>query len=146
MMITNELAKSAVEMNAIFENMSIETLKMIPENFINFFKTIASTSYQFNYDKNKKLIEQQLSPMTKGVLALLYRDYLCNDKEKIEYMKNYNAFLTKLEKQKSDRYNPDKIFERKNSESNNSLPTVYKKPSFINKIIQKIKKLFSINS
>lgn len=92
-MISKELSYSAVEINEIFNNMNRDILSKIPIKFINFFNEIASKDYSFHYDKNKSLENQVLLPKTKGILALIYRVYLCNEKEKAEYIeyckKNY---------------------------------------------------------
>ena len=81
-MVTKELSEAAVEINSIFENMSIDLLNKIPIDFRNFFIEIASENYKFEYNKTISLNEQELLPKTKGILALIYRDYLCDELEK----------------------------------------------------------------
>ena len=76
-MISKELSEAAVEINSIFENMSIDLLNKIPKNLQDFFCKIASTTYTFNYDKFKTLKEQNLKPETQGIIALIYSNYLC---------------------------------------------------------------------
>ena len=58
--------------------------------------------YHFEYDKSKRLDEQNLMPKTKGVLALLYRDYIANETKREEFIYYYNSFLE--EKQKNQIY------------------------------------------
>lgn len=143
-MITKELSESAVEINCIFDNMTTETLQQIPKNFRNFFKKISSKTYSFQYDKNKKLDEQQLSPKTKGILALIYRDYLCDDIEKQKYIEDCKKVLEKIEQQKYAIYNPNNIFKKKNNlqKKEEFLLTVYKPDSLIKKIFNRIKNIF----
>ena len=50
-MITKELSEAAVEINSIFDNMTTETLKKVPNNFRDFLKKISSKTYSFQYDK-----------------------------------------------------------------------------------------------
>lgn len=139
-MVTKELSESAVEINAIFENMSISLLSKIPENFRNFFIEIASENYKFEYNKLVSLNEQKLLPKTKGILALIYRDYLCNDIEKELYNKEYNRVLMLKEQEK---YNTNNLFKTKITKDNHSninvLPIEYKKTSLFRKIIKKLK-------
>lgn len=142
--MTNEFRDAAVELNSIFNNMSEETLNKIPKSFVQFFKEIASDTYKFEYDKTKPLNEQKLLPKTKGLIALIYRDFLCNEERKEEYIKEYNKVIELKEKEKAERYDPDKIFKEKTIKSNadNVLP-VMKKTSFFRKIIDKIKEILN---
>lgn len=143
-MITKELREAAVEIDCIFDNMTAETLKQIPKNFRDFFKQISSETYTFQYDKSKSLDKQQLLPKTKGILALIYRDYLCDEIEKKKYTENCNKVLANIEQQKYEMYNPNNIFKEKNNiqPKEEFLPTVYKPVSLIKRILNQIKNIF----
>ena len=97
-MSVKELKLSAVEINAILENMPNELLERIPLSVKDFFKQIASESYHFEYDKSKGLNEQNLMPKTKGVLALLYRDYISTENQREEFINYYNSYLENKQK------------------------------------------------
>ncbi len=142
-MVTKELREAAVEINSIFENMSIDLLNKIPQNFREFFNKIASKDYKFQYDKRVRLNEQKLLPKTKGILAFIYRDYLCDEIEKENYNKEYNRVLMLKEIEKQEKYNSNDIFKnRKNEGSNiNTLPIKYKKMSLFRKIFEKLKSI-----
>lgn len=142
-MVTKELREAAVEINSIFENMSIDLLNKIPQNFREFFNKIASKDYKFQYDKRVRLNEQKLLPKTKGILAFIYRDYLCDEIEKEKYNKEYNRVLMLKEIEKQEKYNANDIFKnRKNEGSNiNTLPIKYKKMSLFRKIFEKLKSI-----
>ena len=143
-MISKGLSESAVEINCIFDNMSAETLNKIPNDFITFIRQISSKTYSFKYDKRKPLKEQQLLPETEGLIALIYRDYLCNENERKEYIEHCNKVLEKIEEEKREKFNPDNIFEKKESVQHDGkiVPIMYKKESFFKKIINKIKSFF----
>ena len=149
-MITKELSESAVEITSIFNNMTDETIKKIPIDVINFFQEISSKDYFFQYDKTKKLNEQRLLPKTKGILAVIYRDYLCDDMEKKDYIEYCKKVNLELERQKSEKYDSNNIFEKRNllksKEAKEDIQeqeiTIYQKESFIKKIFNKIKKFF----
>ena len=96
-MVTKELSEAAVEFNCILSNASPEIIKKIPKSFINFMKDIASTTYKFDYDKSKKLNEQTLKLETRGLISLVYSDYICNDKEKEEYIGSIENKLDRYE-------------------------------------------------
>jgi len=107
-----EINEVAVEINSIFDNMSIDVLNKIPSKIRNFFKNNASSTYSFEYDKTKSLNEQNIKDKTRGIIALLYRDYVCNDVERKEYNDIYTKFLNKKEKEKRALYNPNNIFKK----------------------------------
>lgn len=145
-MVTKELSEVAVEINSIFENMSIDLLNKIPQNFKEFFNKIASKDYKFEYDKTISLNEQKLLPKTKGILALIYRDYLCDEIEKENYNKEYNRVLMLKEIEKQEKYNANDIFKNRKNEKEdysniNLLPIEYKKMSLFRKVFEKLKSI-----
>ena len=81
-MVEKELSEAAVEFNCILNYISEDIKKKIPDKFLNFLKDIQSQTYTFKYDISKKLNEQNLKPITRGLIALVYRDYICDENEK----------------------------------------------------------------
>lgn len=138
-MVTKELSEAAVEINSIFENMPIDLLNKIPQNLKDFFNEIASKDYKFEYDETIKLNEHKLLPRTQGILALIYRDYLCNEIEKEEY--NQIIMLKKQEKYNNNTSLKSEITEN-NSYIVNALPVECKKISLFTKIVKKLKNIF----
>ena len=111
----NEMKEVAVEINSIFDNMSADVLNKIPLKIRNFFKNNASNTYSFEYDTTKSLNEQNIKDKTRGIIALLYREYICNDIERKEYDAIYTDFLNKKEEEKRAEYNPNNIFKKSNN-------------------------------
>ena len=117
-MVTKELSEAAVEFNCILENSSKTIIEKIPIKFLNFMKEIASKTYEFNYDKSKSLNEQNLKPETRGLIALVYQDYLCDEEKKKQYLKKCSERMLKKELEKREKYNPDDLFKsRKKNQS-----------------------------
>lgn len=147
-----EINKVAVEINSIFDNMSIDVLNKIPLKIRNFFKNNASSTYTFEYDKTKSLKEQNIHNKTKGIISILYRDYICNEAERKEYNAIYAELLNKKEERKRALYNPNDIFKKSNDKKENKenydikntnyLEVINKKPSFIKRILNKIISFF----
>ena len=142
-----EISEVAVEINSIFSNMSIDILNKIPLKIRDFFKNNASNTYRFEYDKTKRLNEQNIKDKTRGIIALLYRDYICDDDERKEYNDIYTKFLNEKENEKRALYNPDNIFKKANnaiiennfdSENTNYLQVINDKPNIIKRIFNKI--------
>ncbi len=145
-MVTKDLSEAAVEFKSILENCSDDIVNKIPTNFLKFIDKIASKTYKFNYDKTKSLIEQNLKSETRGLIALVYQDYICTDEERKEYIQKSNLYIIENENMKREKYNPNDIFKDvKNYKVNNSKENSiieYKKENFIQKIFNKIKYFF----
>ena len=152
-MVTKELSEAAVEFNCILGNSSKEIIEKIPIKFLDFLKSIASKTYKFDYDQSKSLNEQNLKPETRGLIALVYQDYICNDEERKEYIQKSQVFANQQEDLKREKYNPDDIFKNKKNYSENieediSTETAiveYKEKNFIQRLFDKIKNLFRRN-
>lgn len=149
-MVTKELSEAAVEFNCILNNSSQEIINKIPKKFITFMKNIASTTYTFNYDKSKKLNEQNIKPETRGLISLVYQAYICSEEEKNNYILKCKNYEIKKEKELREKYNPDDIFKnRKNVQntlendiSEENAIIEYKEKNFIQKLFERIKHLF----
>ena len=150
-MVTKELSEAAVEFNCILNNASPEIIRKIPKSFISFMKNIASTTYKFDYDKSKKLNEQILKPETRGLISLVYSDYICNNKEKEEYINKCQNYLRIKEQEAREKYNFNNLFEKSKVKTQNIENTTiteetaiveYKEKNFMQKVFEKIKYLF----
>ena len=148
-MVSKELSEAAVEVNEILKYTSPELVAKIPQKFMDFLNEISSKTYTFDYDKTKSLEEQELKPKTQGLLALIYKDYLCDDKEKQEYMDKVAKVLYDIEQEKKEKYNTDNLFEnkakpkeeQKNSTQNN-LPMEKEEEGLFKRIFLFFKKVF----
>ena len=146
-MVTKELSEAAVEFNRILEYTSEDLKNKIPKKFLDFLQSIQSKTYKFEYDKTKKLDEQKLKPKTRGLIALVYQDYICNDTEKEEYIQKSQKIIKQIEENKREKYNPNDIFKDKkidnDKDTTNTVEIVEYKESIIKRIIRKIKNIFT---
>ena len=146
-MVTKELSEAAVEFNCILEYTSEEVKNRIPKKFLDFLQSIQSKTYKFEYDKTKKLDEQKLKPKTRGLIALVYQDYICNETEKEEYIQKSKKIIKQVEESKREKYNPNDIFKDKKidtvKDTTKTVEIVEYKESIIKKIINKIKNIFT---
>ena len=146
-MVTKELSEAAVEFNSILEYTSEDLKNKIPKKFLDFLQSIQSKTYKFEYDKTKKLDEQKLKPKTRGLIALVYQDYICNETEKEEYIQKSKKIIKQIEESKREKYNPNDIFKDKKIENDkdttNTVEIVEYKESIIKRIIRKIKNIFT---
>ena len=146
-MVTKELSEAAVEFNRILEYTSEDLKNKIPKKFLDFLQSIQSETYKFEYDKTKKLDEQKLKPKTRGLIALVYQDYICNDAEKEEYIQKSQKIIQQIEENKREKYNPNDIFKDKkidnDKDTTNTVEIAEYKKSIIKKIINNIKNIFT---
>lgn len=102
----------------------IEILKFIPSNYydkipkekINLFESKANKEYEFTFNPNKTLEEQNVSKRAKAIIGLLYRDYWANKEQKEKIISFQNIQRQAIEEEKREKYNPDNIFKKTNVE------------------------------
>jgi hypothetical protein len=85
-----ELNDAVKEFLSVLENCEQDVKEKIPENILNYFQKLASSSgKEFNIDKTKNLSDQNLSTGCQNIISLVYYSYLANDDEKKELKKSW---------------------------------------------------------
>lgn len=151
-MIDRQRMKMAyTELNEVLENLSDQERSMIPNLVISNIKKNMDNEYDFRYDDDKSILEQNLMPETKSMIIQIYKKYLCPVGEK-EGWKTYDKLChEKIEKKKQEMYNPDNIFKNntinniENDEEEKADRQIieYKSENIFQKLFNKIKKLVS---
>lgn len=141
-----------VDISVIISMMPTKMKSKISNSFINFIENNKSNNYVSNINPKIPLKQQNIRKETKEMLGIIYRDYLCNDEERINLLQEEKRELTKLEAEKREIYNPDNIFKKNNLKENNEensikneVSIVEYKESIIKRIITKIKNLFHVH-
>ena len=142
-MVNLEYANAYSEILGILKHISKEDYNKIPKEKIVFFQNNYNKEYNFTYDMNKTLDEQNVSKKAKTIIAILFRDYWATDaqREKIKAKEQYDRKIK--EEENIEKYNPDNLFkkyeEAKNvetiTENNQIIPY---KESIFRKIFNKI--------
>ena len=145
----SEYRIAATEVVYILDYFSEEFKANIPTNFLKFLNEQAIPDYNPNFDFSHGLDRLELRNKTKTLLAMIYRNYICSEKEKIEYEKilkqNENTYQVELR----EKYNPDNIFQKDKKEYNtlnnerDNVQLVKYKESKLIKFINWFKKLFN---
>lgn len=153
--MVNELTIASSEINEILKYLSVEQVNKIPLKLRILFSEIAKEDYKPHIDPQKSILEQRISPKTKDILVIFYRNYWSNidrrneiDKRLIE---NENIYQNELRK----KYNVDNILKKSNNtkivsevEHNTEIQNnmmVIEKDGLISRIINKLRNLFSSN-
>lgn len=145
-MIDVGYANAFCEVLKILEYININDYEKIPSSLIRTFRMYANYDYDFKYDVNKTLEEQQISDIAKAIIANIFKEYWATpyQKERIEEKEKNDR--QKIEEEKRELYNPDNLFEKKkqiiNTELENTQMIVYEENNFFKKIINKIMKIF----
>lgn len=106
----------AAETIAVLENTEITLLAKIPNKLIEALQEKADElGRKVNLDYTKSYKEQRISEEARGILTLIYRDYWCSKEEKERLNQLIEENEQKYQEELRDKYNPDKIFEQKDS-------------------------------
>ena len=89
----NEYANAFYEVLEILKYIDIDDYEKISPDLIKTFQTYANWDWNFEYDVNKTLNEQNISKITKAIIANIFKDYWAtpHQKEKIEAYENDNS-------------------------------------------------------
>lgn len=103
--------KAFSEVRFILKNTEEELINKIPKSF----KTFIEENYDPDYkvpeiNVNKKLDKQGLLEETIVILALIYRNYWCDETEREQYDEIIKKNEIKLQREIREKYNPDNIF------------------------------------
>lgn len=110
----SDISKETLTFLAFFDNKMIEkipvhTIKKLCEE-------AADSKLDFYIDVNKSFKEQEISEKSKDLLSLIYYDYIAEEDEKKEILKQWNLNETNYQNALNEKYNYDNIFaNRKNS-------------------------------
>lgn len=149
-MVDIKYANAYSEVLEILKYIPVEDYNKIPKTKIELFKTNANKDYSFTYNPSKTLGEQEISKLTKGIIAILFRDYWATEIQRNKIITKQNYDRIKLEKEKQEKYNAD-IFKNKNNRyehngekdnNTNELAMIEYKESLFKKFINKIKYIF----
>ena len=145
-MVSKEYSEAVVETIDILEHTKKEDIEKIPLQLMEFFLKVKSTTYKSNINHNIPLDEQELKPKTLGILGMLYKNYWCNEEEKIEYIEKLKENEIIYQNELSEKYSYDDLFKNRKREINeavsSNLPIEIKKKNMFEKMIEYIKKFF----
>lgn len=114
-MLNQNYAEAYVEVLDIINHMSTKDLAKVSKKFIKFLTTNASKEYKCKLDYSKQLKDMQLKEETKGLLALMYRDYWASEEERQELQKKFYINDQKYQEELRKKFNTDNIFKNRNN-------------------------------
>lgn len=144
--MVNETELAYAEVDAILELLEDEYVNRIPAQVREFFKKEKNKEYILNIRSDIGLDGQKIKAETISLLTLLQINYLCDsEEERKEILKKLQENDRLKEEESREKYNPDNIFKNRNNKlekEENVAMVEYKEPSFIRRILDRIKILF----
>lgn len=149
-MVKAEYANAYKEVLDILKYVSKEDLNKIPTKKIEMFSKYANYDYDFEYNPEITLKEQNVSDIAQTIIAILFRDYWATSEQREKILRKEKYDMQLLEEYKKEKYNSNIIFNNKyktnncSSEENNQETAVVDVSNikWYKKILGKIKKLF----
>ena len=112
-MFREEYANAYTEVLAILKHISKEDYDKIPENKLELFRINANKEYNFVYNPEKTLDEQNICKIAKAIIGILFRDYWATSEQKEKIIKKQKNDRLILEEQKKLLYYVENIFKKK---------------------------------
>ena len=138
--------KAVSEVIEILNHTDKEIVEKIPQKFIDFLFENEDKDYIPNIDFYDENWENFIQEDTQAILALLYRDYIVSEDEKMKLLKEAHEDKLKIENELREKYNPDNIFKKNNTEEtiqiNNVQLVEIKETSWFKRVLDKILKFF----
>ena len=144
-----EYNKAYAEAIVVLNNSNKEILDRIPEKLIYFLYENMDKNYLVNINFQDEHWENTLMDETKGILGLIYRDYIVSAQQRNELLLEERNEQLKLENEIKEKYNPYNIFNKRKKPDINDQEEVdqselmeIKKVSTFRKILNKICGIF----
>ena len=109
--------KALAEAFAVIMKLEFSDIDKIPDNFLNTLKNNMDQEYYATLEIDEEYIDNKLSEDTKGILGLVYRDYLVDENEKETLINNENKSEEEYQEVLREMFNSDLVFKNnKNDE------------------------------
>lgn len=102
--------KALAEAFAVIMKLEFSDIDKIPDNFLNTLKNNMDQEYYATLEIDEEYIDNKLSEDTKGILGLVYRDYLVDENEKETLINNENKSEEEYQEVLREMFNSDLVF------------------------------------
>ncbi len=155
-----QYANAYTEVLDILKYISKEDYEKIPKSKIKVFEENSNKNYNFTYDENKTLDEQNVSEITKVIIAILFRDYWATKEQRYIIIKKQQEIRDQKQKELMTKFEQNKNISEKDLKkvdvasdldldidykSLGANVQLYKKEEgFFEKLVNKIKGFFNL--
>ena len=151
-----QYANAYTEVLDILKHISKEDYEKIPKSEISVFEENCNKNYNFTYDENKTLDEQNVSEITKVIIAILFRDYWATKEQRYIIIKKQQEIKDQKQKELMAKFEQNKNISEKDLKKvdvANDLDLdidyaretnleIYKEENIFKRIISKIREIF----
>ncbi len=151
-----QYANAYTEVLDILKHISKEDYEKIPKSKIKVFEENCNKNYNFTYDENKTLDEQNVSEITKVIIAILFRDYWATKEQRYIIIKKQQEIKDQKQKELMAKFEQNKNISEKDLKKvdvANDLDLdidyargtnleIYKEENIFKRIISKIRGIF----
>ena len=151
-----QYANAYTEVLDILKHISKEDYEKIPKSKIKVFEENCNKNYNFTYDENKTLDEQNVSEITKVIIAILFRDYWATKEQRYIIIKKQQEIKDQKQKELMAKFEKNKNISEKDLKKvdvANDLDLdidyaretnleIYKEENIFKRIISKIREIF----
>lgn len=145
-MKSQKYSKASVEVLDILKHTKKEDVEKVPKEFIDFLEENRLEEYESNLDHTKQIQEMDLGPETQNVLGYIYLKYWADQQAKESFRAKIRELEIAHQEELREKYNPDDIFKKREETTkkveDTKLPEIIQKQTFIQKIINAIKRFF----
>ena len=155
-----QYANAYTEVLDILKYISKEDYEKIPKSKIKVFEENSNKNYSFKYDENKTLDEQNVSEITKAIIAILFRDYWATKEQRYVIIKKQQEIKEQKQKELMAKFEQNKNISEKDLKKVNvasdldldidyellgtNMQLYKKEEGFFEKLVNKIKGLLNI--
>lgn len=107
--------KALAESFAVIMKLEFSDIEKIPKEFLNTLKNNMDQKYYTTLNIDEKYIDNNLSEDAKGILGLVYRDYLTDESERKELVENENKSEEEYQEVLREMLQSDLVFKNKNT-------------------------------
>lgn len=147
----DEYNKAYKEVYEILKYIPKEEYAKVPKSFIKFFEDNMDKDYIYKVENVKDFENQKMLHQTRVLLSILYRDYWATPEKRKEIIEKDNEQIAKYEEELREKYDVQKVFDRKASELTKKSETVEEntqliecKESVFKRMFNWLKKLFGV--
>lgn len=155
-----QYANAYTEVLDILKYISKEDYEKIPKSKIKVFEENSNKNYNFTYDENKTLDEQNVSEIAKAIIAILFRDYWATKEQRYVIIKKQQEIKEQKQKELMAKFEQNKNISEKDLKKVNvasdldldidyellgtNMQLYKKEEGFFEKLVNKIKGLLNI--
>lgn len=110
--------KALAEAFAVIMKLEFSDIQKIPDEFLNTLKNNMDQEYYAKLNVDEEYIDNHLSEDAQGILGLVYRDYLSDETQRKELIKNENRSEEEYQEVLREMFKSDLVF--KDNSKNNS--------------------------